>query len=48
MAELILMVLTIVAHWITLELEMMNMGMAKLIQMVLTNEAHWSPFELQI
>jgi hypothetical protein len=42
LAELIQMVLTIVAHWSPLELEILKRDLTELIQMVLTIGAHWS------
>jgi hypothetical protein len=47
-AELILIVITIGAHWSPLELEIEKRDDAELILMLITIRAHWSPLELEI
>ena len=46
--RLVLMVITIWAHWRPLELEIAKRDIAELIQMVITFSAPCSPFNLEI
>ena len=47
-AELMLMLISIGAHWSPFELEIVKRDKAELIQMVISIGAHWSPLELEI